>query len=529
MHLERPRDAGHGDLATNVAFQLAKPLKKNPREVAQAIVDALDAPDLVAETEIAGAGFINFWLAESALSQVLVRILEEGEAYGAAAHRAPGTAHRVNVEFVSANPTGPLHVGHGRGAALGDAIARLLEAVGHDVTREFYVNDAGVQIDKLAQSVWARVQQAVGREAEIPEGGYHGQYVTELAGDILQTESTEFADLPEPAGLERCRAIAIGHERDEQNEDLRRFGVTFDVFYDESSLYADHEIDETLAELESKGLTYQQDGALWLRTSEFGDDKDRVLRKSDGTYTYFLPDLAYHRNKARRGFDRAIDVWGADHHGYVPRMTAALKALGLPDGFFHVEIVQLVRVMRHGEEVRFSKRTGEFVTLRDLYEEVGIDAARYFFLMRKADAQFVFDIDLALKQSEENPVYYVQYAHTRMAGIFLNAGIESAAVGAEAAAAADLSLVSAPEEQALIKHLAHYPEVVAKAAAALEPHRVIYYLEELAKLVNQWYHEHRVLGVEEQLTQARLVLVRAAQIVLANGLGLLGVSAPERM
>lgn len=529
VHLERPRDAGHGDLATNVAFQLAKPLKKKPREVAQAIVDALDAPDLVAGTEIAGPGFINFWLAEEVLFQVLIEILEQGEAYGTTAPSAQRRAQRINVEFVSANPTGPLHVGHGRGAALGDAVARLLEAVGHEVTREFYVNDAGVQIDKLAQSVWARVQQAVGREAQVPEGGYHGQYVTELARDILRTEGTAFANLPEPEGLERCRAIAMGHERDEQNEDLRRFGVTFDVFYDESSLYADHEIDETLAELESKGLTYEQDGALWLRTSEFGDDKDRVLRKSDGTYTYFLPDLAYHRNKARRGFDRAIDVWGADHHGYVPRMTAALKALGLPDGFFHAEIVQLVRVMRHGEEVRFSKRTGEFVTLRDLYEEVGVDAARYFFLMRKADAQFVFDVDLALKQSEENPVYYVQYAHTRMAGIFRNAAMAPEGMGAGLARRAQLGLLSAPEEQALIKHLAYHPEVVDKAAAALEPHRVIYYLEELAKLVNQWYHEQRVLGVEERLTQARLVLARAAQIVLANGLGLLGVSAPERM
>lgn len=521
VQLERPRDPGHGDLATNLAFQLAKPLARKPREIAAAIVEALDAPDLVAKTEIAGPGFINFWLAESALSQVLIGILEAGEQYG---RLSTVDGQRINVEFVSANPTGPLHVGHGRGAALGDAIARLLEATGHEVTREFYVNDAGVQVEKLAASVWARVQQAVGRAADIPEGGYHGRYVTTLANDILASEGKQFADLPAEEGLAQCRAIAVSHERDGQNRDLQEFGVVFEVFYDESSLYADREIDETLAELAGRGLTYEREGALWLKTSEYGDDKDRVLRKSDGSYTYFLPDIAYHRTKASRGFDRAIDVWGADHHGYVPRMTAALKALGLPDEFFHVEIVQLVRVTRGGEEVRFSKRSGEFVTLRDLYEEVGVDAARYFFLMRKADAQFVFDIDLALKQSEENPVYYVQYAHTRMTGIMRNAG-----VGPRLTTGADLTRLSAPEEQALIKHMAQYPEIVANAAEALAPHRMIYYLEELAKLVNQWYHEHRVLGVEERLSRARLVLARAAQVVLANGLGLLGVSAPERM
>jgi arginyl-tRNA synthetase len=394
------------------------------------------------------------------------------------------------------------------------------------VTREFYVNDAGVQVDRLARSLWARVQQAVGRSAEIPEGGYHGTYLADLARELLAAEGEGFADLPEEEGVRRCREIAVRRQREEQDRDLADFGVRFDVIYWESQLYGSGLVDDVLRRLAERGLTYERDGALWLKTSEFGDAKDRVLRKSDGSYTYFVPDIAYHVAKAERGFERAIDVWGADHHGYVPRMAAALAALGFPPDFFHAVIVQLVRVMRHGEEVRFSKRSGEFVTLRDLYEETGVDAARYFFLMRRADSQFVFDIDLATKQSEENPVYYVQYAHTRMAGIFRTAGIDPGAISAEGA---DLTLLAEPEEQELIKTLGQFPEVVSKAAEALEPHRIVTYLEEVARLVNGWYHRHRVLGAGPDLERARLVLARAAQIVLANGLRLIGVSAPERM
>ncbi len=522
--LERPRDPTNGDLATNVALQLAKPLKRRPRELAETILAELEAPPgLVARTEIAGPGFINFWLAEAALADVLVRVLRDADAFG---RSAAGRGRRVNVEFVSANPTGPLHVGHGRGAALGDAVASLLEATGHDVVREFYVNDAGVQIERLAASLWARVQQAVGREAELPEGGYHGQYLEELARQILEQEGTEFADLPPEEGVARAREIAVRTQREEQDRDLADFGVRFEVVFSESELYRGDELQQTLAELDAKQLSYERDGAVWLKTSAFGDEKDRVLRKQDGSFTYFLPDLAYHRNKAGRGFDRAIDVWGADHHGYVPRMRAALKALGAGDDFFHAMIVQLVRVMRHGQEVRFSKRTGEFVTLRDLYEETGVDAARYFFLMRKGDAQFVFDIDLATKQSEENPVYYVQYAHTRMAGIFRTANVAPAQVTTDGA---DLSLLGEAVEQELLKRLGELPLQVEKAAEALEPHRIIAYLEEIARLVNAWYHHHRVVGVGEDLERARLVLARAAQVVLANGLNLLGVTAPERM
>jgi len=523
IQLDRPRDTSHGDLATNVALQLAKPLKRPPRELAETIIAQLEAPQgLVTRTEIAGPGFINFWLADAAVAEVLPDILAAGASWG---RSTTGRGRSVNVEFVSANPTGPLHVGHGRGAALGDAIAALLEATGHDVTREFYVNDAGLQIERLAASLWARVQQAAGREAEIPEGGYHGAYLEELARQLLDQDPA-LAELPESEGVAHCRDAAVRTQREEQNRDLADFGVEFDVIYNESEVYRQDLLAETLAELGGRGLTYEEDGALWLKTSEHGDTKDRVLRKRDGSYTYFLPDVAYHRTKAQRGFDLAIDVWGADHHGYVPRMQAAMVALGQSPEFFHAVIVQLVRVMRQGAEVRFSKRSGEFVTLRDLYEEAGVDAARYFFLMRRGDAQFVFDIDLATRQSEENPVYYVQYAHTRMAGIFRTAGVEAGAVTADDA---DLSLLGEEVEQDLIKRLAEFPDVVEKAAEALEPHRIIAYLEEVSRLVNNWYHHHRVVGVGADLERARLVLTRAAQIVLANGLTLLGVTAPERM
>ncbi len=522
--LERPREISHGDLATNLALRLAKPLGRNPREVAKQLVAELELDDaLISKVEIAGPGFINFWLAEGALTQVLENVLAAGDRYG---HSDVGSGRSINVEFVSANPTGPLHVGHGRGAALGDAIATLLQAVGYSVTREFYVNDAGVQIDRLGESVWARVQQAVGRSAEIPDGGYHGQYIVDLAQRLLATDGPKLADLPREDGVERCRTAAVKEQREEQDRDLADFGVHFDVTYDESTLYTDKLIEATLADLAEHRLTYERDGALWFKTSEYGDEKDRVLRKSDGSFTYFLPDIAYHRDKAGRKFDTVIVVWGADHHGYVGRMTAALRAIGMPDDFFKVVLVQLVRVMKNGIELRFSKRSGDFVALRDLVQQTGTDAARYFFLMRKGDAQFVFDVDLATKQSDENPVYYVQYAHTRMAGIFRTAEIEAAQVTADGA---DLSLLSEPDEQAVIKHLAELPKTVARAAEALEPHRIISYTEDLARLANGWYHRHRVVGVQKELETARLVLTRAIQIVLANCLHLLGVSAPERM
>jgi arginyl-tRNA synthetase len=521
--LERPRDAGHGDIATNLAMVLARLQKANPRKVAEQVLAALDTPPgLVARTEIAGPGFINFWLAEGQLVAAHARILSEGAAYGRAIAANP---LHINVEFVSANPTGPLHVGHGRGAALGDAIASLLEWTGHRVTREFYINDAGVQIDRLAQSLWARVQQAAGREAPIPEGGYHGEYLRENAAAVLEREGSGFVDLPIAEGLGRAKAHGLALQRSEQDDDLRNFGVRFDVMTSEQGIYDKGRVEHALALLTERNLTYEQDGALFLRTTDFGDDKDRVLRKRDGSLTYFTPDIAYHIDKHERGFDRVIDVWGADHHGYIGRVRAALLALGYAPEFFAVTIVQLVKVVRGGEEVRMSKRSGEFVTLRDLVEEVGVDAARYFFLMRRGDSQLVFDVDLARRQTDENPVFYVQMAHARLSGIFRTAGIEPDAVEG----ALDPAALPAPQDTELLKKLATFPEVVDKAAQEHEPHRISGFLEELAAVVHGWYHHTRTVGEAPDIERSRLLLARAARIVLANGLSILGLTAPDRM
>jgi len=519
--LERPRDAGHGDLATNLAMVMARALKTAPRPLAERVIKELGLPPGVARSEIAGPGFINFWLASDQLGQQLASIVVAGRSYG---RHDFGAGRRVNVEFVSANPTGPLHVGHGRGAALGDGIAALLEWTGHAVTREFYINDAGTQIDKLAQSLWARVQQSVGRAAEIPDGGYHGRYLEEMAQSVLASE-TGLADRPAAEGIARCRALVLAAQRVEQDQLLADFGVHFEVFTSEQAMYDSGKVRRALEHLEQAGLTFEQDGALWFRTSSFGDDQDRVLRKSDGSLTYFLPDLAYHMDKHARGFATAIDVWGADHHGYVPRMRAALAALGYPADFFEVALVQLVKVMKGGEEVKMSKRSGEFVTLRDLLDEVGVDAARYFFLMRRGDSQFVFDVDLARSQTDENPVYYVQMAHARMSGIFRVAqrAPETVQPGAS------VEHLPAPEDTELLKKLSAFPEATARAAREREPHRITGYLEELARLAHGWYHKCRVLGEPPPVEAARLTLARATQIVLANGLSLLGLRAPERM
>jgi arginyl-tRNA synthetase len=523
--LERPRDAGHGDLATNLAMVLARRERANPRQTAERVVGALQLPTgVIARTEIAGPGFINFWLAGNQLAAAHRRILEEGRRYG----QVPGPALKVNVEFVSANPTGPLHVGHGRGAALGDAIASLLEAAGQRVTREFYINDAGVQIDRVAQSLWARVRQEAGLPGNVPEGGYHGEYLRENARAVLAAEGPAFARLAEEEGVRRCRELALRIQREEQDRDLADFGVRFDVMTSEQSVYDAGRVDRALALLAERGLTYESEGALWLRTTEFGDDKDRVLRKGDGSYTYLVPDVAYHLDKHDRGFDRAIDVWGADHHGYIPRMTAVLLALGLPPEFFDVELVQLVKVVRGGEEVKMSKRSGEFVTLRDLVDEVGVDAARYFFLMKKGATPLDFDVDKAKKQTEENPVFYVQMAHARLSGIFRTADKEPESVAGEL----DLAALPAAQDSELLKTIVTWPEVVEKAAREREPHRITAYLhDELAPVVHAWYHHTRAVGAPEgpATEQARLLLARAARIVLANALTLLGISAPDRM
>ncbi len=521
--LERPREAEHGDVATNVALVLAKTLKAKPRAVAEQLVAALELPPgVVKKTEIAGPGFINFFLADAQLHAVLPAVIAAGADYGKTdvGHGAP-----VNVEFVSANPTGPLHVGHGRQAALGDAIASLLEWTGWRVTREFYYNDTGTQIMNLARSVQARIQELRGRKVELPEGGYHGEYIREIAERYVAQHAKD----PDGADLEAVRRFAVAALREEQDRDLQAFGVKFDVYSLESSLYTTGKVDATLQRLVAAGHTYEEDGAQWLRTTDFGDDKDRVMRKSaakGSDLTYFVPDVAYHVTKWERGFHRAINVQGADHHSTVMRVRIGLQALDMkiPRDYPEYVLHQMVTVMKGGEEMKVSKRAGSYMTVRELVDEVGRDALRYFFLMRRSDSHFVFDVDLAKSQTEENPVFYVQMAHARMSGIFR---VAARAPESVAAAGADLGLLQEPEELELMKELADFPAVLAGAAAALEPHRITGYLEMLARLAHGWYHKYRVLGEPQEA--ARLVLARGVRQVLANGLALLGIGAPDRM
>jgi len=520
--LERPKDPSHGDWATNLAMTLARPLRRKPADIARDLVAKLDlAAAGIERVEIAGPGFINFHVAAGTTAGALGDILAKGPTYGSS---NAGASCPVNVEFVSANPTGPLHVGHGRQAALGDAIASLLEFTGWKASREFYYNDGGVQIMNLGRSVQARLAQLDGRDVPIPDGGYHGEYIL----DIAQRYRAEHPDDAKGADLGAITKFAVKELRKEQDLDLQAFGVKFDTYFLESSLYTNGAVNDTVAALVAAGHTYQKDGALWLRTTDFGDDKDRVMRKRDGSFTYFVPDVAYHVTKWRRGFLRAINVQGSDHHSTVVRVRAGLQALdmGIPNGYPDYVLHQMVTVMKGGEEVKISKRAGSYVTVRDLVDEVGRDAVRYFFLMRKGDSQLIFDVDLARTQSEENPVYYIQMAHARMSGIFRVGGINPASI---TAAGVDFSILAEPEEQELIKSLLDFPSLVAGAAQALEPHRVAGYLHETARLAHLWYHKHHVLNEPEQVTAARLVLARAAQIVLRNALMLLGLSAPDRM
>lgn len=511
--LERPRDPLLADWASNIAMVLARPLRRKPTEIASAIRDAMNLTDAgVDRIEIAGPGFLNFRLDPSAVAETVRGIVTENENYGRAslAEKCP-----VVVEFVSANPTGPLHVGHGRQAALGDAISSLLEWTGWQVSREFYYNDAGVQIDNLELSVRAHIEGKDGAVA-IPEGGYHGEYVREIAMRYDANAS------------ETIREFAVRALRAEQDLDMQAFGVKFDTYYLESSLYTDGKVQQVVDRLIANGQTYESEGALWLRTIQYGDDKDRVMRKGDGTYTYFVPDVAYHVTKWQRGFTRAINVQGADHHGTTTRVRAGLRALemGIPEGYPEYVLHQMVTVVKEGEEVKISKRAGSYVTVRDLIDWVGRDAVRFFFLMRKGDSPLVFDVDLALRQSDENPVYYLQMAHARMSGIFRVGEIDASRMDVSGV---DLSVLTEPEEQALIKQLLDFPTEVSGAAAALEPHRITAYALETAGLAHLWYHKHHVLGEPEPIMSARLALARAAQIVIRNTLQLLGISAPERM
>ncbi len=523
--VERPRDPSFGEWSTNAAMMLAKPLKMSPRDVAARLIAAmqLDAVGISA-AEIAGPGFINFRVDTGALTNVLPTIIAGAASYG---RSDAGAKAPVVVEFVSANPTGPLHVGHGRQAALGDAISTLLEWTGWSVSREFYYNDGGGQINNLQTSVQLRAEEQAGHTITFPENGYHGEYIREIASAYREHH-------PEDVGIadpESIRQFAVAALRAEQDLDLKAFGVVFDTYYLESSLYTDGRVDRTVAALVASGFTYEKDGALWLRTTDFGDDQDRVMKRSPdkgGEYTYFVPDVAYHVTKWERGFTRAINVQGSDHHSTVTRVRAGLQALGIgiPAGYPDYVLHQMVLVMRGGEEVKISKRAGSYVTVRDLIEEVGRDAVRYFFVMRKGDSQLVFDVDLARSQSEENPVYYIQMAHARVCGIFRVGEIDREAVSGHEV---DLSVLVEPEERELIKALADFPSIVASAAGALEPHRLANWLEKTAALVHTWYHKHHVLNEPPAIMQARLVLANATRIVLANALSVLGLSAPERM
>jgi arginyl-tRNA synthetase len=533
--LESPRQAGHGDLAITAAMGLARGLKKNPRELAQALVKALQARPAVqrwvSALEIAGPGFINLRLHDSARQQVVSAIRATGDSFG----MKGGNGQRVLVEFVSANPTGPLHTGHTRQACLGDAICRLLETQGWAVSREFYYNDAGVQIATLAASVQARLKGFKPGEPGWPESAYNGDYIADVANDFaakatVHADDREYTASGDPDDVDSIRQFAVAYLRHEQDLDLKALGVQFDLYYLESSLYGSGRVEDTVKRLMAAGKTYEEGGALWLRSTDYGDDKDRVMRKSDGSYTYFVPDVAYHLAKFERGFTKAINIQGGDHHGTIARVRAGIQAAagGAPAGYPDYVLHKMVTVMRGGEEVKISKRAGSYVTLRDLVDWTGRDAVRFFMLSRKADTEFVFDIDLALKANDENPVFYVQYAHARICSV-LEQGVQRGITPAQLAAG-DLTLLTAPSEAALMNKLSDYPEVLSRAAADLAPHDVAFYVREVAAQFHSYYAAERFLvDGNEALSAARLALLAATAQVLRNALAVLGVSAPAKM
>lgn len=532
IQIDRTRDKSHGDLACNVALALAKAAGKPPRELATLLCAALPESALVERTEIAGPGFINFFLSDSSNQAVIRNILEQGPRYG---HSNTGEGRRVQVEFVSANPTGPLHVGHGRGAAVGDSLCRLLAATGWEVASEFYYNDAGAQIDNLARSVQARCLGLTPESEAWPEDGYRGAYIEDvarayLAGETIEAQDRHVTGTGNPQQLEDIREFAVACLRREQDLDLKAFDVDFDLYFLESSLYESGAVESTVDTLVKNGHTYEKEGALWLRTTDFGDDKDRVMRKKDGGYTYFLPDVAYHLNKWQRGFERVINEQGADHHSTVTRVRAGLQALdaGIPEGWPDYVLHQMVTVMRDGEEVKLSKRAGSYVTLRDLIDEVGRDATRYFLVARGPSSQLTFDIDLALSQSNDNPVYYIQYAHARVCSIMRKLA-ESGHSWTVATGMSSLDSLQQDHEKALLRRLDRFPEVVASAASQCEPHGVANYLKDLAADFHAWYNAHKTLVEDQPVRDARLALSAAVRQVIANGLDLLGVSAPESM
>lgn len=522
--LETPKEKAHGDYSTNMAMQLARIAKKAPRAIAEEIIANFEpAKASIEKIEIAGPGFINFYMNNAYLTDLIPAVLKEGENYG---KTNAGDNEKVQVEFVSANPTGDLHLGHARGAAVGDSLCNVLEKAGYDVTREYYINDAGNQIHNLALSVEARYFQALGQDKEMPEDGYHGKDIIGIGQKLADEFGDKFANMPEKERYEAFREYGLKYEMEKLKSDLANFRVPFDVWYSETSLYTNGKIDEALAALREKGHIYEEDGAVWFRSTAFGDDKDRVLVKNDGTYTYLTPDIAYHKDKFERGHEKVINIWGADHHGYIPRMKAAVEALGYNPANLEVEVIQLVHLYKNGEKMKMSKRTGKAVTMRELVEEVGLDAVRYFFAMRSGDTHMDFDLDLAVSESNENPVYYAQYAHARISSILRQGEEQGITINKEA----DLSLLGTEKEVDLLKKIGDFPQVVAEAAEKRIPHRIANYIQELSAAFHSFYNAEKVLDPDNQpLSEARLALVKAVQITLKNALQLIGVSAPEKM
>lgn len=522
--LEVPKEKSHGDYSTNMAMQLARVAKKAPRMIAEELIQSFDQTKAsIKKMEIAGPGFINFYMDNSYLTNLIPTILKTGEKYG---ETTVGNKQKVQVEFVSANPTGDLHLGHARGAAVGDSLCNILAKAGYDVSREYYINDAGNQINNLALSVEARYFQALGLDKEMPEDGYHGEDIIGIGKDLAEEFGDKYVKVDEAERFQFFREYGLKYEMAKLKKDLEEFRVSFDVWYSETSLYHNGQIDAALKSLRDNGYIYEQDGATWFKSTELGDDKDRVLIKQDGSYTYLTPDIAYHKDKLERGFEKLINIWGADHHGYIPRMKAAIQALGYDKDALEVEIIQLVHLYKNGEKMKMSKRTGKAVTMRDLVEEVGLDATRYFFAMRSADTHLDFDLDLAVSQSNENPVYYAQYAHARICSILRQGEEQGLTVNENI----DLAQIEAEKEIEVLKKLGEFPLAVAEAAEKRMPHRITNYIFDLASTFHSFYNAEKVLDSEHiERTKARLALIKSVQVTLKNALSLIGVSAPEKM
>ncbi|MER2111614.1 MAG: arginine--tRNA ligase [Solibacillus isronensis] len=523
IHLETPKDKANGDFATNIAMQLTKLAKKPPRAIAEAILEHLTTEGTdIEKVEIAGPGFMNITVRKDFLASVVTAAFEQGENYG---RSTAGAGEKVQVEFVSANPTGDLHLGHARGASVGDSLCNVLDFAGFDVSREYYINDAGNQINNLAYSLEARYKQALGMDAEMPEDGYHGPDIIGIAGKLAEEFGATILDKSDEERFKFFREHGLKLELAKLQNDLKNFRVEFDVWYSETSLYENGKIDVALDKLKANGHVFDEEGATWFRSTTFGDDKDRVLIKNDGSYTYLTPDIAYHEDKLRRGFDKLINIWGADHHGYIPRMKAAIEALGYDRGTLEVDIIQMVQLYKNGEKFKMSKRTGNAVTMRELVEEVGLDAVRYFFVKTAGDSHMDFDLDLAVSQSNENPVYYAQYAHARISSILRAANEQGFEASLE-----NLNLLVAEKEEDVLKKVGAFPQIVADAAKHRTPHRIANYIQDLAAAFHSFYNAEKVLNQDnKELTEARLALITAVKTTLANALKLIGVSAPEKM